>query len=141
MPTPTPCASSPGSPAWPIGQLARLVCLCATAQPAWLVWDPAKPVCLLPSNFDPTEARRNRPSRFSLTQTLFDRDLDEIFNKKLGDYDLELFSIGIRSPPLYIREDHGRLKDLTLNCQKTHLQTLLSSPLSTLLFVMCPGEI
>ena len=42
-------------------------------------------------------------------------------HRKLGDHDLEMFSIGIRPPPLYIREDHGRLKDSTLNCQKIHL--------------------
>jgi hypothetical protein len=42
-------------------------------------------------------------------------------HRKLGDHDLEMFLIGIRPPPLYIQEDHGRLKDPTLSHQKIHL--------------------
>jgi hypothetical protein len=34
---------------------------------------------------------------------------------------LEMYLIGRRPPPLYIREDHDRLKDPTLSRQKIHL--------------------
>jgi hypothetical protein len=41
--------------------------------------------------------------------------LDMFLHRKLEDYDLDWFSIRIRLPPLYISEDHGPLKDPTLN--------------------------
>jgi hypothetical protein len=69
----------------------------------------ARPVCLnlwLPRPCENRPSRfRNRLGRFACskpTTTRFDRDLDGIFDRKLEGYDLKLFSIGIRTPPLYI---------------------------------------
>jgi hypothetical protein len=54
------------------------------------VQEPARPVCLCESE----------PNTFQI------EFLDVFSHRKLGDHDLEMFSIGIRPPLLYIREDH-----------------------------------
>ena len=54
--------------------------------------------------------------------------------RKHEDYDLDLFPTGIRPTPLYISEDHGRLKDLTSN----HLFTSITPFYPTSPISYCP---